>query len=506
MEQTPGRPELGRLLTRRSFWAVAMALALVTTFHYLVRNVPLAGVTVFLSRHAVDRILFILPIAGASFFFGRSGGLITLALALVLMIPRVIWISSHPVDAALEAVAVGMVGAVAVWMIEARDREKRVRQMMLEKVEIASGIASTASQSLNLDEILEKGLAKVLEGGRALGLLEAEPRGSIFLLGQGGQRLHLKAQQGLSSQAALRMVEAMQPGSWAGWREVVCREVSDGSGRDGDGNGSGFYVFVPLKVRERVLGIMVLGLRRERRIEEDERQLLASIGDQIGMAIENARLYEALHFYVRQITRAQENERKRIAQELHDETIQMLVAISRRLEGLMGIPQEWPQLLPRLQQLQELVRGTMQDLRPPVLDDLGLVAGLRALMDDLMEADGTKLELFVTGEVHPLTSEEELTLFRIAQEALNNVCRHARASRAWVTLEFRPGALRMTIQDDGCGFDAPERVEEYLTTGRLGLVGMHERARLLGGTLLIRSAPGSGTTITVDVPVQGPSR
>lgn len=251
---------------------------------------------------------------------------------------------------------------------------------------------------------------------------------------------------------------------------------------------------------------MVLGLRRERRIEEDERQLLTSIGDQIGMAIENARLYEALHFYVRQITRAQENERKRIAQELHDETIQMLVAISRRLEGLMGIPQEWSQLLPRLQQLQELVRGTMQDLRPPVLDDLGLVAGLRALMDDLMEADGTKLELFVTGEVHPLTSEEELTLFRIAQEALNNVCRHAGASRAWVALEFRPGALRMTIQDDGCGFDAPERVEEHLTTGRLGLVGMHERARLLGGTLLIRSAPGGGTTITVDVPVQGPSR
>lgn len=208
MEQTPGRPELGRLLTRRSFWAVAMALALVTTFHYLVRNVPLPGVTVFLSRHAVDRILFILPIAGASYFFGCSGGLITLALALVLMIPRVIWISSHPVDAALEAVAVGMVGAVAVWMIEARDREKRGRQMMLEKVEIASGIASTASQSLSLDEILEKGLAKVLEGGRALGLLEAEPRGSIFLLGQGGQRLHLKAQQGLSSQAALRMVEA----------------------------------------------------------------------------------------------------------------------------------------------------------------------------------------------------------------------------------------------------------------------------------------------------------
>lgn len=144
----------------------------------------------------MDRILFILPIAGASFFFGRSGGLITLALALVLMIPRVIWISSHPVDAALEAVAVGMVGAVAVWMIEARDREKRVRQMMLEKVEIASGIASTASRSLNLDEILEKGLAKVLEGGRALGLLEAEPRGSIFLLGQGGSGCISKPSRG----------------------------------------------------------------------------------------------------------------------------------------------------------------------------------------------------------------------------------------------------------------------------------------------------------------------
>lgn len=492
-------------MTRRSFWAVATAMALATALHYLVPSLPISRTVTFLNRHAVDRILFLVPIAGAAFYFGRLSGLLTLALALLIMIPRVIWISSYPADAALEVAAVGAIGLLVIWIIEIQEREKKGRQATLEKMEIASAIASTTSQSLNLDEILEKGLEKVLEGGRALGLLTPEPKGSIFLLGPGRQHLHLKTSRGLAPEAATEVVEALKVGPWSELREVICREAP----KEPDGP----FVLVPLKARERVLGVMLLGLRRGRWLGEDERQLLTSIGGQIGMAIENARLYEAMHFYVRQITRAQENERKRIAQELHDETVQMLIAISRRLEALMRTPQEWPQLLPRLQQLREMVQGTVQnlrrcvqDLRPPVLDDLGLVAGLRALMDDLMEAGETELELSVVGEPYPLSSEEELTLFRIAQEALNNVYRHARASRAWVELEFRLGAVRMTVRDNGCGFNAPERMEEYLASGRLGLVGILERARLLGGTLLIQSAPGSGTTVVVDVPVEGHAR
>jgi signal transduction histidine kinase len=119
-----------------------------------------------------------------------------------------------------------------------------------------------------------------------------------------------------------------------------------------------------------------------------------------------------------------------------------------------------------------------------------------------MEQHGTKAVLQITGEVQrPVSEEAELVLFRIAQEALNNVRRHADAGRAVVELGYLPGRIRMVIQDDGRGFAAPERTSDLVSSGRLGLVGMHERARTLGGTVKIDSKPGWGTRVVVDLPV-----
>jgi signal transduction histidine kinase len=267
-------------------------------------------------------------------------------------------------------------------------------------------------------------------------------------------------------------------------------------------------VGVPLVSGDQLFGTLILvSLRRAKDFSERDVAILAGIGRQAGIAIENAQLYENMRFYVQQITRAQEDERKRIARELHDDTIQSLIVLSRRLEALKIGDERLPgTVVQRIEELQELtdavlkgVRRYSQDLRPSILDDLGLVPTLEGLTNALTQQEGIQAELRVVGTRRRLSPEGELTLFRIAQEALNNVKRHARATRVLTTLEFINGTVQMTIQDDGTGFQAPPHTGDLAASGKLGLIGMYERARLLGGKLEVKSEPGQGTTVAVSI-------
>jgi len=223
---------------------------------------------------------------------------------------------------------------------------------------------------------------------------------------------------------------------------------------------------------------------------------------------EEKRMQENLRFYVQHITKAQEEERKRIARELHDDTAQALVALSRQLEKLTlidGRPlDEYLILVEELRQqtdaiLQE-VRRFSQDLRPSILDDLGLLPALEFLADDLTRS-GIDTRVRVVGEARRLSPETELVLFRIVQEALRNVRRHSQASRSEVAIEFSETKTMVSIGDNGRGFELPKRVGDLATTGKLGLAGMQERARLLGGTLTLESQLGAGTKVVVEVPM-----
>jgi signal transduction histidine kinase len=266
---------------------------------------------------------------------------------------------------------------------------------------------------------------------------------------------------------------------------------------------------VPIASGNQAFGTLAVGsLHEARPFSATEVSTLSSVGRQAGIAIDNARLYQNMRYYARQITRAQEDERKRIAREAHDETAQVLVALARRLDALISSP-ELPSssFRERLEGLRGLttealqsVRRFSQDLRPPVLDDLGFVAAVRGLTRSLEEV-GVETELQVSGSPYRLSPEEELVLFRIAQEALNNARRHADAPRAKVMISFRANNVQMVIEDDGRGFDAPDRLVDLAVSGKLGLIGMHERARILGGTLRIDSQPGEGTKVIVDTPV-----
>jgi signal transduction histidine kinase len=273
-------------------------------------------------------------------------------------------------------------------------------------------------------------------------------------------------------------------------------------------------VVVPLVSANQPFGALGIGFLKEtRRFSRNAIATLVGIGYQAGIAIQNARLYEDMRFYARQIIRAQENERKRVAREAHDETAQILVALSRRLDALpissepayKAMEQDLVQLRKLTREALQSVRRFSRGLRPPVLDDLGFVAAVRGLARDLKEVK-VEATVEVSGPKQRLSPEEELALFRIAQEALNNVRRHSAASRVAVQVEFHPSNVRMTIQDTGCGFNAPERFIDLVAMGKLGLIGMYERARILGGTLQIQSDVDKGTKVSVDVPVHPRTR
>ncbi|MFC1763578.1 sensor histidine kinase [Planctomycetota bacterium] len=358
MESTSSQPEveknshwysrLRHVLVTPSFWLVVGMLVTIGLFHYTQTDLLPSPTNALLSRHAVDRILFLLAIVVATHSFGLWGGLLTLTAVILIILPRSIWISSHPADALIETIAVTVVG---------------------------------------------------------------------------------------------------------------------------------YYMI----------------------------HIITSLA---GIAIENARLYERMRFCARQITQAQEDERKRVARELHDDTVQLLIVLSRRIERLAAASETLPETrLERLTSLQEMVgitlqgvRRFIQDLRPPTLDHLGLVAALEGLTDNL-GSENIKTAFRVTGDVQRLTPEEELILFRIVQEALSNVRRHSSASQALVQLRFLPHNLRVTIEDNGHGFKVPAQIDHLVSAGKLGLIGMYERARMLSGTLIVQSNPNEGTTITVHMEI-----
>ncbi|MFC1939327.1 PAS domain S-box protein [Chloroflexota bacterium] len=248
-------------------------------------------------------------------------------------------------------------------------------------------------------------------------------------------------------------------------------------------------------------------------IVEVTTSLIAHEGEKVGFqhtardVTDERQMQENLRYYLQQVTRAQEEERKRIARDLHDETLQNLIVISRQMEKITSSDALWEESIEDVRDLKKQIEEAVQeirrfshDLRPTVLDDLGLLPALELLADDLEKSD-VATNFKVIGTARRLQPEAEVMLFRIAQEAVRNIWRHAQASEAELSIEFTDNMLRVSIRDNGKGFSLPPRPGDMASLGKLGLVGMRERAKLLGGTLLLKSEPGSGTLVVAEVRV-----
>jgi len=226
--------------------------------------------------------------------------------------------------------------------------------------------------------------------------------------------------------------------------------------------------------------------------------------------IEQIELYRAgLRRYVAAITRSQEEERRRIARELHDDTIQSLIAISRRLELVQASLADPQKAQQQLSELQALLQGAIEgmrrfsrELRPTLLEDLGLIPALRWLVKELTP-EGVETDILVKGDPQGMDSDVELALYRIAQEAINNVRRHAQAQHVEVRLDLDSELIHLAVEDDGRGFEMTASLSELAQRGSFGLMGIQERVELLGGRMAIHSHVGQGTRLEVWLPRLG---
>jgi signal transduction histidine kinase len=209
----------------------------------------------------------------------------------------------------------------------------------------------------------------------------------------------------------------------------------------------------------------------------------------------------------------QEAERGRISRELHDGVGQSLTALKIQLELLeQSAAAEGSPILPRLSELKSLADRSLQDvrqishlLRPQMLDELGLVATLRWLVRTFRNRTGIEVELQCEGIVDRTDPDVETVVFRVVQEALTNVAKHAGSTSASVRLGREDGRLRLTVQDEGAGFDAAAALAGGDDDRGFGLRGMRDRVQLFGGRFALRSSPGAGTVIEADVPLPSPT-
>jgi PAS domain S-box-containing protein len=268
---------------------------------------------------------------------------------------------------------------------------------------------------------------------------------------------------------------------------------------------------------KKLVGILSITSVKEHRIfSQEEIKLVQTIANQIAVAIENARLLEMVEKHGKDVRRlaaqlmsAQEDARRSVAQELHDHEGQMLLSMKMNLDKmkrhLTGRLQKVPAAVELLMDTQELLSQTIDDirtltfeLRPPVLEDFGLTPALRWILENFAKRTDVSVSLRTRGEERRYPREVEVALFRIAQEALNNVSKHANATDVTILVSYQGSGVTMSLRDNGAGFDADKVLSA--PRGSMGLLNIKERADMLGGKFEIISQPRKGTTLNINIP------
>lgn len=408
-------------------------------------------------------------------------------------------------------------------VVQERTRELKESQEQLvrrnRELSMFNAIASAVGQSLQLDTILENALDQVVDSmGAEVGILTlfGQPDGE-------GERSVYKGCSAEVAAAAARLGPCRHR-----WKEgeqcehakedCVLRESLLQAYPELTSDDLKSITCVHLCSKGVALGNLCVATRGPGRFSSNDSALLASVAHQIAVAVENATLYRELEQkealrgeLLRKVISAQEEERKRIARELHDETSQALAALAVALETASVAPAQDAEevkariagIKPLAVRMLEEVRKLTLDLRPTVLDDLGLIPAIRWYAENRLKPQGVKVQLETAGVERRLPPELETALFRVVQEAITNIARHAEADNVVISLEISPSAVVIEVEDDGKGFDLAA-MSRTTDRGRgLGLMGMRERVALFSGTLTIETSPGAGTQLRIEVPLEG---
>jgi len=468
----------------RHFWEVQVLVFVATAPHYVIEI--LGYTNPFETTHGLAISLYILPLLYAALAYGWEGAILTGIWGAALTSPSM-WLwhrsESHWLTELGQLVITLPVGVLVAWRVDREAKERMRAEDTSASLRLLNEVAEILSHTLDVEQQLPE-VVRRLQTGLSLESvsLSLEPEAD----GGGPTLIGTSASPGLGEE----FHEPPEPGSQAGTT-------------------GGRTLVVPLLGETGMLGSLCAKGAGEESLSDAQVELITTVAQQVRVAVENARLYrerqESLKSYARQVTQAQEDERLRIARELHDETAQELVLLSRKLEQLKSRVgsdrvQEIDGLLTMTRGTIQAVRRYSRDLRPSVLDDLGLRAAIEMVVEDTGHRLPKGASIQITGRERRLDGPLELALFRIAQEALRNVEKHSAATMATVELDFGANEIRLAVSDDGQGFSAARNVSELIRSGKLGLVGMKERAELVGGTFELRSDPGTGTLISVRVP------
>lgn len=407
----------------------------------------------------------------------------------------------------LQAAVPLLANVVQAQLVLEQERDKRALAETLQHV------SEALTATLDLDTVL----ARILD---ELARLVPYDSALVMLIQDG--HLHLHAQRGYKRLARLKPIEEtiFVPEETARVSDVLSgtqplilpdiRRVPDWVWIPYSSNIRS-WMGVPLRVHDRALGLFSIDKAEPNFFTARHAALAAAVAPQAAIAIENARLFQQLRAaegQLRQLSahviEAQEAERQRIGRELHDDAGQAIVAMRAELEILgRQLPADAPEAQAQLRKVDSILRATARDLRllshelrSHLLDELGLTSALQQQVRDVTERFGLRAEFFAGDTTRRYPRVVELAAFRIAQEALTNVARHARAGTVRLELIDHAGHLRLTVQDDGAGLGAarPNR-------NTLGIVGMRERALAANGTFHIVSHPGKGTRIVAEFPI-----
>jgi signal transduction histidine kinase len=401
-----------------------------------------------------------------------------------------------------------------------KSRNELVRRN--EELSALNSIAATVSQSLNLEEVLESALRKVLEVTRTTAgcvFLRTPERSRLRMMSRIGPARSFVCEQAGQESAECACHEVLREGQPLMVNAVAQCPILDRQ-QELSGDAASFFISVPLKYNNQTMGIMNIASSGDRYFTEGDFRLLDSIGNHVGLAIENSILYgdtkqkENLRGQIlSNVINAQEEERKRIAREVHDEYGQTLTGLLMSIESVESmVAPEQSHFRERLSNLKSVatraldgMRKLVLDLRPSTLDDLGLAAAVRSYLHANLEAAGIHVDFESNADTVDLAPEVRTALFRIIQEAVHNITKYAEAGNVRVLLHVKDGKITAMVEDDGRGFDIETVYSSRIGAHSLGLLGIQERATLLGGTFNIQSGIGRGTSISVEIPLGDPA-
>jgi len=397
---------------------------------------------------------------------------------------------------------------------------ENVAEKQYQELLALSRISAALSGLSDLNAILRIGLdnaLKIMDGSI----------GGILLLDEETQTLSYRVHQGLSAgyvdEMHMKLGEGVAGRVAETGKSVLLEDIStDPRAANPDlitKEGLKAFISVPLRSKEKVLGVINVASRTSHHFTTSDLYLLHSIGDQLGVAIEQANLYtrlrgarERLRRLARQNLVAEEEERRRIARELHDETSQSLSGIALQMQALIDVAQmsgeKEPEFIAGLKKVQSLVvqvhtevSRLIADLRPALLDTLGLVPAVRQYAEARLHPLDMEVSVEIKGRERRLLPDVEAALFRFNQGGIGNIAIHSKAKNATIVLDYQDDELSIQVTDDGQGFDVSQLTDiEESGRGR-GLFSMRERIGFLGGTSGVDSQVGAGTTLWARVPI-----